>query len=176
MLEKRSTSLVDKLKKDLAKYKHYYNHSNSELKQLRKEYDKKISVLSKQLEELREFEGDIELNSLTNAVINSVTVNELNEIRELMREGSLKEVLKSDKHISALQKLFIGLSYGIIPVTAPQRIALTDAERNMVKKLENASIRKVRSYIRANKNSFIKLFEVINDSVKLMCNSYARYA
>ena len=96
-----STSLVDKLKKELAKYKRYYRLSHAKLNQLRTECDEKISLLSKQLEELREFEGDIELNSLTNAVINNVTINELNEIRNLMSEGRLHQVLRSNKHISA---------------------------------------------------------------------------
>lgn len=173
---KRPTkSLTEKLKLELAKYKRYHRSSNNRLNQVRSECDAKISLLSKQLEELREFEGDVELNSLTNAVINSVTIEEFNKIRTLINDGRIYEVLRNDQHIIALQKIFIGLAYGIIPITAPQRIALSEGERGMVKKLENATIGQVRKYLKGNKNQLINLFEVINESLKLIARMYARY-
>ena len=69
----------------------------------------------------------------------------------------------------------VGLTYGVIPITAPQRIALSQDERNLVKQLENANTEDVRRYIRLHEKSFLKLFSVINDSIKLVSKTYMQY-
>ena len=127
------------------------------------------------MEEIREFNGDYELNNFSNAIINSVTIGDFNRIRELVSQNGLNSVLRSRKYLLALQKLFLGLSYGIVPITTSQRVVLQSEEKEMVKKLENASVEQIRSHIKKHKLSFLKLFSVIDDSIKFVVKSYNKY-
>ena len=174
---RHNRTLTDKLKSEVARYKKLYMRQKRKAEEYEKECEKKIDLFKKQIKEMEELDvdGDFEMNTLTNAVINSVTIQEFNEIRKLIQTGQLSRILRTKKHIQTLQTLFLGLIYGVIPITQPQRIALSENERHMIRKLENASIGTVRSYIQSNKDAFIHLFGVINDSIKLITRSYERY-
>ena len=164
-----------RLKKEAERWKRLYKALNIKYNRLDKECEEKLASLNLQLKELREFEDDYEADALSKSVINSVTIEDLNRIRTLISNNQLSTVLRSRKYLKALQKLFLGLIYGVIPITAPQKIALTDAERDMVKKLETASLDNVKSYITQNKEAFLRLFEIVNGSIKLVTKSYMRY-
>ena len=167
--------LIDRLKKEIEKWKRLHRAEKTKSKNVQKECEEKIKRLDEQLEEIREINGDYELTKFSKAVINSVTINNFNRIRELISQNGLNSVLRSRKYLLSLQKLFLGLSYGIVPITTSQRVALTAEETSMVKKLENASVEQIRSHIKRNKLSFLKLFSVINESIKFVVKAYNRY-
>ena len=162
-------------KNDGEKWKKRYKMENRRYILLKEECDAKINELDQQLKELKEFEGDYELNTISKAVINSVTIDDLNKIRNLISNNQLPVVLRTRKYLLALRKLFLGLSYGIVPITAPQRVALSDNERAMVRQLENANADQVAAYIKHNKDAFLRLFSIISGSIKLVTKSYLSY-
>ena len=170
-------NLIDRLKLEVARYKKLYNGQKRKMEETEKECEKKIQLFKKQIKELEELDsnGDYDTNTLTNAVINSVSIQEFNNIRKMIEGRQWRRVLRSKKNILALQKLFLGLIYGVIPITQPQRIALSEDLKHMIRKLENASVDSVRLHIQDNKDMFLHLFEVINDSIKLISRSYERF-
>ena len=171
----RQSDIIARLKNEIVKWKSRYRSAIRKHKQNEEECMARIEVLKKQLQEIEEIDGDYELKSISNAVINSVTIQEFNEIRTLISNHQLARVLKSRKYILALQKLFLGLTYGVVPITAPQRIALSIEEKRLITDLEHASVDKVKSYIKENQKIFLRLFSIINDSLKLVTKSYVRY-
>ena len=172
---KFNRTLIDKLKLDVARWRRLYKSSNKKMVEMEKDCEERIEVFRAQIRELEELEEDSEMTSINKAVINSVTIKQFNKIRSLLEANQLSRVLQNKTHVRALQRLFLGLNFGVIPITQPQRIALSEDERNMVRKLENTPIDKVKSYIAQNKNSFLRLFEIINDSLQLITRSYERY-
>lgn len=168
-------NLIKKLKSEIAKWKRLYKSTNRKMNQLETDCMDKIKVLKQQLIELEEMDDDYELNAISKAVINNVTIGDFNKIRSLMSNGQLGTVLRSNKLILALQKLFLGLSYGVIPITSPQRVALSTEDRDLIRNLENGNIDNVRSFISTNKDSFERIFNVIDASIKLVTKSYAKY-
>lgn len=170
------SSLIDKLKKEIQKWKRLYESEKRRYKKLNDECDEKIRNYDKQLTELKEFgQGDYELDTISKSVINSVSVDDYIKIRDLISQNKLSSVLRSRRYLLALRKIFMGLTYGIIPVTTPQRIALSKEEKDMVGKLETATADQIRSFIKQNKPIFLKLFSVINDSIKLVVKSFSKY-
>ena len=81
-VRKERLSLVERLKKEIDKWRRMYQRESNRNKNLQKECDDKLKYLDDQLKEMKEFDGDYELNSLTKAVINSVTVEDFNQIRK----------------------------------------------------------------------------------------------
>ena len=63
-------------------------------------------------------------------------MTQFNQIRALIEEGKLSRVLSNRKHIDALRRLFLRLTYGAIPITQLQSLALSEYERTMVKHLK----------------------------------------
>ena len=45
----------------------------------------------------------------------------------------------------------------------------------MVKTLKNVAVDKVRTYIKRNESSFLRLFDIIYDSLKLITRTYERH-
>jgi len=170
------SSLTDKLKKEIQKWKRLYESEKRRYRKLNEECEEQIKNYDKQLSELKEFgQGDYDLDTFSKSVINSVSVEDYIRIRDLISKNKLSSVLRSRKYLLALRKIFMGLNYGIIPVTTPQRIALSKEEKDMVGKLETASANQIRAFIKQNKTIFLKLFSVINDSIKLVIKSFSRY-
>ena len=175
VIENQDRGRRDDLQQKIKYWKRLYQTEARKYKNLDKECKEKISELSAQLKEIKELDGDYELNPLSKSVINSVTIEDLNKIKMLLANNQMYIILRSRKYLRALQKLFVGLMYGIIPVTVSQRIALTGNERMMVKELENASIDRVKTYISSNREAFLNLFSVIDDSIKLVTKTYKRF-
>ena len=84
-------------------------------------------------------------------------------------------LLSNRKYIDALRPLFVRLTYGAIPITQLQSLALSEYERTMVKTLKNVAVDKVRTYIKRNESSFLRLFDIIYDSLKLITRTYERH-
>ena len=103
---------------------------------------KQFEMFSKVEEQLNDLtvDGDVAKTKINQAVINSVTMTQFNQIRALIEEGELSRILSDRKHIDALRRLLLGLTYGVIPVTQPQCIALSNDERTIVKTLVNATV------------------------------------
>ena len=174
-IQSERMTLIDRLKKEIEKWRRLYRREITRNKNLQKEYDEKIVYLDGQLKELKEFDGDYELTNISKAIMNSVTIEDFNRIRELISQNGINSVLRSRKYLISLQKLFLGLSYGIVPITTSQRVALSHDEKELVKKLENASADQLRNHIKNNKQTFLKLFSVISDSIKFVVKAYNRY-
>ena len=163
------------MKTDVVVWRRKYNASNKKLNQTKLDCKAKMDVLKRQLQEFEEFDGDKELDGLSRVIFNGVTIQEFNKIRGLINENKISQLLRGRKNIITLQKLFLGLIYGIIPITNPQRVALTNDEKNMVRSLENATVEEVKLYIQKNSNTIRTLFSTINDSIKLVTDSYQKY-
>ena len=174
-MQRDRLTLIERLKKEIEKWRRLYRREKTRNTNIQKECEEKINYLDGQLKEIKEFDGDYELNNLSKVVINSVTIDDFNKIRELVSQNGLNSVLRSKKYLMSLQKLFLGLSYGIVPITTSQRVALSHDEKELVKKLENARSDQIRSHIKINKQSFLKLFSVINESIKFVVKAYNRY-
>ena len=161
---------LDKLKKMLAATR----RQNTMLGKQNREFMAQIKELQDQIDEVQNGDDDFEMTNTINSVINDVNISEFNKIRQLMEKGNLPAILRSEKHVLALKKLCLGLSWGIVPITAPQRIVLSEHEKNLIKRLKDCTINEVRKQIRENKQAFTNLFKVINESVELVVNSYNR--
>lgn len=146
-------------------------------KQNEQEFMTKIKMLEDQIKDLDNLrEDERKPTKLYSSVFNSVTIEELIKLRSLIVSNDFPNLLKSRKMMSALNKLFTGLVYGVIPITNPQKIALTARQKIFIRKLEKAPINTARTHIIKNKTLLRKLFSIIDDSINLVTRSYHRYS
>ena len=168
--------LISKLKRDKNKWKQLYDKLRYRMRMDKLEYDDKIKVLKDQLKECEEFgDGEYDLTKISKKIFNSVTIAEFNRIRKLIANNQIDLLLEGRKNVLALQKMASALTYGVIPVTNPQRVALSSREKNLVKKIENASVDDVKKYIRKNVSVFLRLFSTVEDSLKLVTKTFMKY-
>ena len=88
------------------------------------ECTKKLKLLNDQIKSLQE--DDENLNSLTKAIFNCTTMEEIYEIQRLIKNHQLDVVVQN--HLPTLQNLFLSLSYGILPICQPQREKVSDEQ------------------------------------------------
>ena len=168
--------LISKLKREKNKWKQLYDKLRYRMRMDKVEYDDKIKVLKDQLKECEEFgDGEYDLTKMSKKIFNSVTIAEFNRIRKLIANNQIDVLLEGRKNVLALQKMASALTYGVIPVTNPQRVALSSREKNLVKKIENASVDDVKKYIRKNVSVFLRLFSTVEDSLKLVTKTFMKY-
>ena len=173
---KERKGLIAKLKSDIAKWKRLYEKQSYKVKMNTVELQRKIKVLKDQLEECEEFgETEYDMTKISKSVYNSVTIEEFNKIRTLLANNQIDLLLRGRKNILALQKMASALTYGVIPITNPQRVALSDREKKLVKDIETATVDDVREHIKNNQSVFMKLFSTIDDSLKLVTKTFMKY-
>ena len=141
------------------------------ISELETECEDKIKVLKTHIKDLQD-EGE-DFTNLSKAIFNCTTIEEIFEIERLVKNHQLDVV--AEKHLKTLQNLFLSLSYGILPICDMQRKMVTSKQRELVEKIQTSSAPAARRYLKEGRNEVINLFTVINDSLKLMRNTFNRY-
>ena len=145
-----------------------YNNKLKECKENLERYQETIELLQKQREEFETNFNDPNFNAFSAAIINSASIKDFLKIKDLIAQNKFDDVLRSKKLLISLQKLFIGMRYGVVPIVVPQRNMLTDADRDIIKGLENVSLERVKSTIREKKGEFMHIFSVIADTINFL--------
>ena len=149
--------------KSPTKFERLYKNKLRDCQRISKESQKKIKILNDQLKELKINFDDPNFNAFSNRVVNSETVKDYFRICELVSESQVATLSK--KLLTSFQKLIVGLSYGVVPITAPQRIQLTSDDRNFIAKIEDLPLAKVKNLVLKNRKSFINIINVLRESI-----------
>ena len=131
----------------------------------------KIKTLEGYIQDLRD--DDADFSKLSEAIFNCTTIEEIGRIQGLINDHKIDEVIRN--HLPTLQKLLLSLSYGIIPICDSQRRAITNSQRELVKSIQGSSKAKAKNIIKRERAGIINLFSIINDSLKLVRDSFNRY-
>lgn len=135
------------------------------------ECQRKMKLLDDQIKSMEE--DDENLSSLTKAIFNCTSIEEILEIQRLIKNHQLAYVVQN--HWETLQNIFLSLSYGILPICQPQRDKVTEAQRRVVEMIQTSSKARAKNLLKSNQNEIINLFTIINDSLKLARNSFNKY-
>ena len=142
------------------------------LEDYERECKRKIKLLSDQLQAVKE--DDEDLSSLTKAIFNCATMEEIFQIQNLINNHQIDELIQN--HLPTLQNLLLSLSFGILPICQPQRDQVTNEQRRVVEQLQTASPANAKSILRNKRGDVINLFTIIKDSIKLARDTYNRYS
>ena len=146
------------------------NHKKA-INDLESECEDKIKKLTDHINSLQDDETSF--NSLTDAIFNCTTMEEIFEIQNLIKNHQIDIVI--ERHLKTLQNIFLSLSFGILPICQPQRKKVTDKQRSIVEKIQSSSGNTAKRLIKSNREDVTNLFSIINDSLKLARNSYNKY-
>ena len=163
---KKTESTKDQTKPQASKstkFERLYKNKLRDCQRISQESQKKIKILNDQLKELKINFDDPKFNAFSNRVVNSETVNDYFRICERVSEGQVTTLTK--KLLTSFQKLIVGLSYGVVPITAPQRLHLTSEDRNFIAKIEDLPLAKVKSLVLKNRKSFVNIVNVLRESI-----------
>jgi len=148
---------------EIKKIEDYYKKT---IVDLEKEHDERIKLYSVSNED------DSQLGELSDKIYNSETIEEIMVIRDLVRNHRFKDL--NTKQLTTLQNLFVSMSHGIIPICQPQRWNMSTKQKDLANKLQVASHATVRKLLNDNKGDIIGLFHIIDNSLKLVRDSYNR--
>lgn len=139
------------------------------------EYKQRIAKLQMYIAKLKEHEDLIpNFTNISKAVFNCVTIGEIRRLRKLFQTKNFKEILK-EKNVKVLQKICMGLNSGVIPVCNPQRSVITDVQRDIVQKLEDASSIKANKILKNNMELVANLFDSVDSSIKMIVDLYYQF-
>ena len=102
-------------------------------------------------------------------------MSEINTIRHLLKGFSIYPIIKDNNKIVNVQRIFSGLLEGVIPITSPQSLYFTKAQRDFMEKLATMELYDAKDYIKENMKMFFKIFKVLDMSLKLMVKAYVDY-
>ena len=145
-------------------------HKN-EYEKLEDDCEDKIKRLTHHIKSLED--DDASFNSLTDAIFNCTSMQEIFEIQRLVKNHQIDLVVQ--RHLKTLQNLFLSLSFGILPICQPQREKVTDKQRKLVEKIQSVSQARAKGLLKEHRLDFTNLFSIIEDSLKLARNSYNKY-
>lgn len=162
--EKEILDLQKKNKKELEEQKDM-------IEETEKHYKDQVKLLSEKIKSLEA--EDASFKSLSDVIFNCITIEEIFKIRKLVRNREFEELI--EKHLGTLQKLFLSLSYGVIPICQPQRDVISDSQKKLIEKIETSTPSKAKSIIMQNRSDIVNIFEIIDQSLELATTSYDKF-
>ena len=142
-----------------------------EYKMLEDDCEEKIKKLRDHIKSLEE--DDESLNSLTDAIFNCTSMQEIFEIMHLVKNHRIDVVVQ--RHLKTLQNLLLSLSFGVLPICQPQREKITNKQRELVEKIQSASPNRAKGIMKEHRDELTNLFAIIEDSLNLARDSYNKY-
>ena len=118
-------------------------------------------------------EEQADMKPLEDAIFNEPTISEIIKIEKLVGTYRFDEIMS--EHLETLQKLFMAVSYGVIPVTRPQREEISDVQRKLVEDIHISDVDDVENIIKENLQEIVNLFVIIEDSLKLIRKSFDKF-
>ena len=118
-------------------------------------------------------EEQADIKPLEDAIFNEPTISEIIKIEKLVGTYRFDEIMS--EHLYTLQKLFMAVSYGVIPVTRPQREEISDVQRKLVEDIHISDVDDVENIIKENLQEIVNLFVIIEDSLKLIRKSFDKF-
>ena len=118
-------------------------------------------------------EEQADIKPLEDAIFNEPTISEIIKIEKLLGTYRFDEIMS--EHLYTLQKLFMAVSYGVIPVTRPQREEISDVQRKLVEDIHISDVDDVENIIKENLQEIVNLFVIIEDSLKLIRKSFDKF-
>ena len=104
----------DNLKKELEEYK---NSSQTSINEMESYYQGQIKLLQEKIKSMGENKASFK--PLSDAIFNCITIEEIFKIRKLVRNREFDVLVKN--HLDTLHKLFLSLTYGVIPMSTTER-------------------------------------------------------
>ena len=150
----------DNLKKELEEYK---NSSQTSVNEMESYYQGQIKLLQEKIKSMGENKASFK--PLSDAIFNCITIEEIFKIRKLVRNREFDVLVKN--HLDTLQKLFLSLTYGVIPICQPQRDVLTENQKKLIEKIEISTPSKAKNVIIQNRSEIVNIFDVIDQSLEL---------
>ena len=167
------TTFINNIQRDNeSNIKNLKDECDRRINDMEQEHNKRIKELNDYINEMRE-EDNEHFNSLSKAIFNCISMEEIFEIRRLIQDHKYNEVLRN--HVGTIQKIFMGLSQGIIPICNAQRTGISDKQRELIDAVQGSSSSTAKNLLKDKRSEVTNLFSIINDSLKLIRNTYNQY-
>ena len=138
----------------------------------KRDYKDKIKFLQNHI---AEFDKDSpQFNNISKALFNCISIGEMNNLRNLFKEKKYSEIYK-EKNVKIIQKIFIGLNNGVIPICNPQSTVITEEQRDIIESMEDASTKKAKKLLVDNMELIVELFDIVDSSIKMIVDLYYRF-
>ena len=179
VLEKQISEKEEKYKSEISeteencknKLNEQMHNYTSTISEIENHYENQINLLKEKIKSLQDDEHSFE--PLNKAIFNCITIEEIFKIKKLIRNREFDELV--NKHLDTLQKLFLSLSYGVIPICQPQRDVISDSQKKLIAKIETSTPSKAKNLIMQNRSDIVNIFEIIDQSLELATASYDKF-
>ena len=166
--EKEMLDMQSKFKKEFEEQKDNHQRIVTEMET---HYQNQIKIFSEKIKSMEN--DDASFKPLSDAIFNCITIEEIFKIKKLVRNREFEEFI--GKHLDTLQKLFLSLSYGVIPICQPQRDVISDSQKKLIAKIETSTPSKAKNLIMQNRSDIVNIFEIIDQSLELATTSYSKF-
>ena len=131
-------------------------------------------LLTKQLGQVKngDFDG---ITAVEKALMNSVTIEQINDIRKLVKLGYIERILEDEDKLLVIQRIMTGMLEGVIPISNPQEMAFTSKQRKFMHLLERVGVSEVKDTITENVQEFYEVFEILDISLKMITKAFNQY-
>ena len=143
-----------------------------ELKSTENDYQELVKLLNNQIRFL-EFDGR-ELETTSTKIYSDKMISKIKDFWESIRLNKFSEIYEGE--IKVVKLILMGLSYGAIPVTKPQRDRINNSQRNLVDEIIESPARLATEIIKNNEDEIVDLFFLISDSLKFAVESYEKFS
>ena len=145
----------------------------ADLQHLLKMEKDRMKLYAKQLDSIKGTSN--KMTPIEKILTNNVTLEQINQIRYLIKSGHLQPILDNDNLVTAIQNVCMGMLEGVIPIANPQTLAFTDDHYDYMRALEKMDVSEAGDFLVENPKPLAEIFFVLDKSLKLMTKTYLKF-
>ena len=145
----------------------------TDLQHLLKMEKDRMKLYAKQLDSIKGTSN--KMTPIEKILTNNVTLEQINQIRYLIKSGHLQPILDNDNLVTAIQNICMGMLEGVIPIANPQTLAFTDEHYDYMRALEKMDVSEAGDFLVEHPKPLAEIFFVLDKSLKLMIKTYLKF-
>jgi hypothetical protein len=149
-----------------------YKQKDSQARKYERLYKRKSNECQDHLERISLFEKQVDecvvnlnSNAFSQALLTDKNIDEFLEVHRLLKTNNCSKVENSFRLLKAIKTLFVGITYGVIPIVVNQSTRLSQKQRKIIKLLDAKGKSDIKNVFNKYTSEIIAIFRIFEETL-----------
>ena len=153
-------------------YKVLYNQKDTQARKYERLYKVKVAECQDHLERISLFSKQVDecvvkldSTAFSRSVLSDKNINDYLEINRLIKTNKFEKVFNYGRHLKTIKFLFVGITYGVIPLVFKQSSQLTKKQRSLIKLVDKKGVIDIKHLCKKYSSEIVAIFSIIEETL-----------
>lgn len=166
------TLAEETLAEETPDFKTLYKQRDSQARKYQRLYKQKSDECRDHLERIVLFEKQVDecvvnldSNSFSQSILSEKNINEFLEVHRLLKANKHSKIENSVRLLKAIKTLFVGLTYGAIPIVVKQSSQLSQKQRKLIKLMDTKERFDIKHLFNKYTSEIVAIFRIFEETL-----------